>query len=173
MKLSALENTGIVSELKVKNGKVEKKQSKIDSEDSLIIYDISSKLDEIKDCILGMKSEATTQEVMFALLPHVTNLEVDIDLTRWLKMFNNPTVEMMELVNSLMDTIDTFFEKAALTNEMNRKKNAINEKMDGLGLKSLEQERDMIVTELPSINDKGERKKLFKRLDELNKLIGE
>lgn len=173
MKLSALENTGIVSELKVKNGKVEKKQNKIDSEDSLIIYDISSKLDEIKDCVLGMKGDATTQEVMFALLPYVTNLEVDIDFTRWLKMFNNPSVEMIELVNSLMDTIDTFFEKAALTNEMNRKKNAINEKMNGLGLVSLEQERDKIVEELPAINDKDERKKLFKRLDELNKLIGE
>lgn len=170
--LSQFENTGVTKVIKFINGKieVEEKQNVLNGE--MKFFDIQEKIADVNNVIQGLNGSESEAEVTYRLIPVITDINDDIDFDRFMKMMEKPTTEFSFLLKALTDYINDLFDRA---DNLNNTKDAVEKLNNRIPVvkESPEEELRKIEKELPTINDKEIRKKLFRRMVELHNELGE
>lgn len=175
IKLSQFKNTNITKKIEYKDGKMEIiSPGKLEGE--IIFYDIMSKKEEINNIIQNLKGNETEDMVTYLLLPCLCNVERDVTYDEFIgnELMENPSTQFSFFLKSLSESINDIFIRADNFNSIKNNSDMINKKAIDLNIKETpEQEMNRLANELPKINDKEQRKKIFRRIAELQNLIGD
>jgi Ca2+-binding EF-hand superfamily protein len=173
IKLSQFENTGITKKINFVNGQIEVMQpNKLDGE--VQFFDIQERIEEINNIIQSLKGKESKEEITYKLLPVITDVEDDITYDRFLNMMAKPSTEFSFFLDALVETINDLFTRAENMQNIKNNVESISKKVPNLQIQETpEEELERLMGELPKINNKEIRKKIFRRVAELNNLIGE
>jgi hypothetical protein len=89
-------------------------------------------------------------------------------------MIYKPSTQFTYLLSSIAEVINDLFQRAENINNIKETTDTIKKSLPNIAPKETpEQELNRLMNELPKTNDKELRKKMFKRMSELNAEIGD
>lgn len=139
-----------------------------------LTYDVLERINA--NVIQKLKGGETDEMLMYQIIPYICNCEVDISLEEFVTLAKVPPVELSYFLEAVVDAINNLFDSSEKLETVKKKINILNGKMPELQEQIKEtpqQEYDKLMKLLPTIKDKEEKKFVFRRLAELNNLIGE
>lgn len=130
---------------------------------------------DIKDNVLSkIQGNISDEELAYMVIPHLTDVEDDIDLDRFLKMIKTENEVMIVLYEGILDSFSGLIDFSEKALKVKDKAEKIEGKLPHVDMKELQrQELNELYKQFAIVTDNKERDKLIKRVIELKNELGE
>jgi hypothetical protein len=164
--------------LRFGNGVTEVLENEINGEVQFynLTYDVIEKLNN--EVIQKLDGSETDNVFVYKVLPFICNVEVDLTQDEFLNLCKVPgSSEFTFFLEAIIDVVNSLFDSTERLSVLQEKAEVMNNKLpefqSRVNVETPQQEFDRLMGELPKVNDKQERIKMFARMNELQQLLGE